>query len=279
VAARISNYRSSRRLAGLSCKKVGVHRLLSVKRRMPEYGTMHVRKDTGFVSKVKALPTKILRRILKTQETLFKYGTQIPRSDKEAEASPEAIRWRSWRQFETNWTWERIREEYPEYTKSEIGHMFYVYDYKYSGEHRVRLVFDGSRQSRNTYSITYAPTVRSESVRLFHLYAVEYGWPIQQYDVPQAFLRSDADCIIFVYTPKGQTDFPGQILKLSKMLYGSKQAAALWYKLLNLFLLQLGFIASVMDPCFYRRVCLYVYRVQMLMVRGLMLLLYYMLTT
>ena len=71
--------------------------------------------------------------------------------------------------------------------------MFYIYDYKYSGEHRVRLVFDGSRQSPNTYKITYAPTVRAESVRLFHLYAVEYGWNIQQYDVPHAFLRSDAD--------------------------------------------------------------------------------------
>jgi hypothetical protein len=133
--------------------------------------------------------------------------------------------------------------------------MFYVYDYKFSGEHRVRLVFDGSRQSPNTYNVTYAPTVRSESVRLFHLYAVEYGWSIQQYDVPQAFLRSDADCTIFVYPPKGQSDFPGQILKLSKMLYGSKQAAALWYNLLNSFLLKIGFVPSVMDPCFYRRVC------------------------
>ena len=71
-----------------------------------------------------------------------------------------------------------------------------------------QLVFDGSRQSPTTYNVTYAPTVRAESVRLFHLYAVEYGWQIQQYDVPQAFLRSDADCTIFVYPPRGQSDFP-----------------------------------------------------------------------
>ena len=82
---------------------------------------------------------------------------------------------------------------------------------------------------------------------------MEYGWPIQQYDVPQAFLRSDADCTIFVHPPRGQSDFPGQLLKLSKMLYGSKQAAALWFNLLNTFLLKLGFQASSMDPCFYRR--------------------------
>jgi hypothetical protein len=65
--------------------------------------------------------------------------------------------------------------------------MFYIYDYKYSGsgEHRVRLVFDGSRQSPNTNTndVTYAPTVRAESVRLFHLCAVEYSWQIQQFDV------------------------------------------------------------------------------------------------
>jgi hypothetical protein len=87
-------------------------------------------------------------------------------------------------------------------------------------------------------------------VGLFHLYADEYGWHIQQFDVPQAFLRFDADCTIFVYQPKGQSDFPGQILKLSKMLYGSKQAAALWYNLFNAFLLKMGFVASSMDPCF-----------------------------
>ena len=265
--SRETNYRASRRLSALSCKKTGMRRLLSAKRLQPAYGTTHVRKVTGLINKVQMLPTRVLRKILKAQETLFKYGTLIPRSDQEANSSPEAIRWKSGRQlewlrllaaktFETDWTWERIRKEYPEYQRSEIGHMFYVYDYKYSGEHRVRLVFDGSRQSPNTYNVTYAPTVRAESVRLFHLYAVEYGWDIQQYDVPQAFLRSDADCTIFVYPPNGQSDFPGQILKLSKMLYGSKQAAALWYNLLNSFLLKLGFTASIMDPCFYRRTCM-----------------------
>ena len=197
---------------------------------------------------------------------MFKYGTFIPKSDREAEQSPESPRWRSGRSLEwlrlrqantfgTDWTWDRVRREHPEYRKEDIGHMFYVYDYKYSGEHRVRLVFDGSRQSPTTYSITYAPTVRAESVRMFHLYAVEYGWHIQQYDVPQAFLRSDADCTIFVYPPKGQSDFPGQLLKLAKMLYGSKQAAALWFQLLNSFLTKVGFVASSMDPCFYRRPC------------------------
>lgn len=210
------------------------------------------------------LSTSIIKRILRAQETMFKYGTMIPKNDAEADRSPESNRWISGRTlewirlnqastFEPQWTWKKVQEQYPNYLKSDIGHMFFIYDYKYSGEHRVRLVFDGSRQSPATYNVTYAPTVRAESVRLFHIYAVEYAWAIQQYDVPQAFLRSNADCDIFAYPPKGFAEFPGQLLKLSKMLYGSKQAAALWYNLLHTFLLEIGFLASPLDPCFYRR--------------------------
>jgi hypothetical protein len=212
----------------------------------------------------KPLSNKTVRRILRAQETIFKYGTMIPRNDAEASRSPEAVRWMSGKQlewlrlkqastFETHWTWAMVRKSYPQYRKADIGHLFFIYDYKFSGEHRVRLVFDGSRQSEATYNETYAPTVRPESVRLFHIYAVEYSWPIQQYDVPQAFLRSEADCDIFCSPPQGFSEFPGQLLKLSKMLYGSKQAAALWYNLIHGFLLEIGFIASSMDPCFYRR--------------------------
>ncbi len=73
---------------------------------------------------------------------------------------------------------------------------------------------------------------------------MEYSWHIKQFDVPQAFLSSDADCDIFCSPSQGFAEFPGQLLKLSKMLYGSKQAAALWHNLLNTFLLEVGFVAS-----------------------------------
>jgi hypothetical protein len=194
VHPRISDYKSSRAIKR-SGKSADVKELmmccLHMRKKRPRYGTMLVRSTDGVPFEIKALSTKTIIRILKAQETMFKYGTFIPRNDREAEQSPEAPRWRSgrsleWlrlqmaRTFKTDWTWERIKKEHPSYLRADIGHMFYVYDYKYSGEHRVRLVFDGSRQSPTTYNTTYAPTVRAESVRLFHLYAVEYGWPIQQ---------------------------------------------------------------------------------------------------
>jgi hypothetical protein len=210
------------------------------------------------------LKNKVVRRIFAAKETIFKYGIYLPRNDRDADASPERARWNSGRQlewlrlkevgaFEYNWTKERLTREFPHYLHADIGHLFYIYDYKFSGEHRVRLVFDGSRQSSATYDDTYSPTVRQESIRLFHSYSVEMGWEIRQFDVPQAFLQSPVDHDIFVYPPRTNFEFPGQILKLRLALYGAKQSAALFYKLLNGFLLSLGFVSSPMDACFYTR--------------------------
>jgi hypothetical protein len=167
------------------------------------------------------LVARTIRRIFKMQESLFKYGTFIPRNDKEASTYPEAVRWQSGRQlewirlhtaktFESDSTWEKIRVKFPDYKKENIGTMFYIYDYKFSGEHRVRLVFNGAKQSPNTYTNTYAPTVRAESVRLFPIYSVKYGFHINQFDVPQTFLRSDADFDIFVYPPRGNVKIPAK---------------------------------------------------------------------
>jgi hypothetical protein len=223
-----------------------------------------VRTTPPFPTSAPHLNSKVIRRILAARESIFKYGIYLPRNDRDADASPERLRWNSGRQlewirlkkvgaFEYDWTAERLSREYPNYARSDIGHLFYIYDYKFSGEHRVRLVFDGSRQSASTYDDTYSPTVRPESIRIFHVYAVEMGWDIRQYDVPQAFLQSPVDHDIFVHPPRTNIEFPGQILKLRLALYGAKQSSALFYKLLNSFLLSLGFVSSTMDTCFYKR--------------------------
>jgi hypothetical protein len=209
------------------------------------------------------LNSKVVRRILAAKETIFKYGIYLPRNDRDADASPERLRWKSGRQlewlrlkevgaFEYDWTRERLAREYPHYLSSDIGHLFYIYDYKFSGEHRVRLVFDGSRQGATTYDDTYSPTVRPESIRLFHIYSVDMGWDIKQYDVPQAFLQAPVDHDIFAYPPRPNFEFPGEILKLRLALYGAKQSSALFFKLLNGFLLSLGFVSSPMDACLYK---------------------------
>jgi hypothetical protein len=82
---------------------------------------------------------------------------------------------------------------------------------------------------------------------------VEETYSIGQYDVPQAFLKAFIDFVIFVYPPRGQAEFEGQILKLRRALYGGKQSAYLWFQLMNEFILELGFVASTLDKCLYRR--------------------------
>ena len=100
--------------------------------------------------KVLHLNAKAMRRILAARESIFKYGIYLPRNDRDADASPESLRWNSGRQlewlrlkkveaFEYDWTKDRLAREYPHYLFSDIGHLFYIYDYKFSGEHRVRL--------------------------------------------------------------------------------------------------------------------------------------------
>ncbi len=128
-----------------------------------------------------------------------------------------------------------------------------MYDYKFSDEHRVRLVFDGSRQSAETYDETYAPSARQESVRIFHVVCVEESFGIGQHDVPQAFLKAFIDFDMFSHPPRGQAEYEGQTLKLRRALYGGKQSAYLWFKMMNAFILELGFVASTLDKCLYRR--------------------------
>jgi hypothetical protein len=230
----------------------------------PDSGLSRLRKVTNYLGRKILLSIKTMRRVLAFKETLHKYGVFVPKNDREADASPEATRWSSGRQlewirlqeqgtFERNWDWARLTKAYPQYRKQDVGHVFFVYDHKHSGEHRVRLVFDGSKQSPETYTETYAPTARGESVRLFHVFAVEEAWSISQFDVPQAFLKSQIDCDIFVYPPKNFSEFPGQLLKLRLALYGAKQSAALWNRMIDGFLVGLGFSPSPMDPCLYRR--------------------------
>ncbi len=228
-------------------------------------GIKHVRENIPAIKpNMVFLSQRVLRRILAAKESLFKFGTFVPSNDREADASPEAHRWQAGRAlewlrlteqgtFDGTWTLDRMNKEFPTYRKKDIGFLFYVYDFKFSGEHRVRLVFDGSRQSDTTFKETYAPTVRAESVRLFHIVCVQEGHHIGQYDVPQAFLKADINYDIFVYPPRGQSEYPGQILKLKKALYGGKQSAYLWFSLINSFLLELGFVPSSLDNCFYRR--------------------------
>jgi hypothetical protein len=113
--------------------------------------------SSGFLQrKIGLISKRILRRIMAAKESLVKFGTFVPRNDRQADESPEASRWKAGRDlewfrlgkegtFDGDWTWAKVQASYPDYKRSDVGFLFYVYDFKFSGEHRVRLVFDGGR--------------------------------------------------------------------------------------------------------------------------------------
>jgi hypothetical protein len=113
-----------------------------------DVASAYIPTDIGSSSPISPGPhlnTKTLRRILAARETIFKYGIYLPRSDHDADSSPESARWKSGRQlewlrlkavgaFEYDWTISRMHQEYPDYPVADIGRVFFIYDYKFSGD-------------------------------------------------------------------------------------------------------------------------------------------------
>jgi hypothetical protein len=79
------------------------------------------------------LSPRQLRRVMATRETLFKFGTFVPRTDREANSSAEAPRWRAGRDlewlrlnetgtFESDWTLARMSTAFSSCLKRDICH-------------------------------------------------------------------------------------------------------------------------------------------------------------
>ena len=62
---------------------------------------------SGPIRKLVFLSKRVLRRIMAAKESLFKFGTFVPKNDREAGLSPEAARWKAGRDLE----WVRLGKE------------------------------------------------------------------------------------------------------------------------------------------------------------------------
>ena len=70
-------------------------------------------------------------------------------------------------------------------------------------------------------------------------------------DVPKAFSNADIDYDCYMAAPVGTKLPPGKCYKLLKSLYGLKQAARLWNKLLTSFLLSIEMTQCMSDTCLF----------------------------
>nr|KYP70091.1 Retrovirus-related Pol polyprotein from transposon TNT 1-94 [Cajanus cajan] len=97
--------------------------------------------------------------------------------------------------------------------------------------YKARLVAKGYRQKEGIdYDEVFAPVTRMETIRLLISQAAQFKWPIFQMDVKATFLNGVLEEEIYIEQPPGymKSGEEKKVLKLKKVLYGSKQAPRAW---------------------------------------------------
>jgi hypothetical protein len=100
------------------------------------------------------------------------------------------------------------------------------------------------------FNETYAPVARLESIRILLSYATYHGFKLYQMDVKSVFLNGPIKQEVYVEQLLGfeDSEYPSQVYKQSKMLYGLKQVPRAWYECLRDFLITNDFKVGKVDP-------------------------------
>ncbi|CAB4027047.1 Hypothetical predicted protein [Paramuricea clavata] len=194
---------------------------------------------------------------------LYVAEIEEPETLKDALDSEHATQWKAaadaeYQSLLENETWELV--ELPAGRKS-ISFKW-VFKVKYDETKKVerfkgRLVAKGFLQKYGIdYDETFSQVVRFSSIRALLAFGVSRRMLIHQMDVVTAFLNGTLDEEIYMQQPEGYVE-PGKeglVCRLKKSLYGLKQSPRCWNNVFKEFMLSLGFVQSVANPCIFIRV-------------------------
>ncbi|SCV68509.1 BQ2448_630 [Microbotryum intermedium] len=119
--------------------------------------------------------------------------------------------------------------------------------------YKARLVAQGfAQRSGIDYNETFDPVARSTTILFLIATAASQGLCLEQFDYDSAFLNGTMTEKVYMKYPKGW-DRPqtGQVFRLVKSMYGTKQAPREWNSAVNTLMVSCGYERSDADLCLY----------------------------
>nr|GEV65853.1 ribonuclease H-like domain, reverse transcriptase, RNA-dependent DNA polymerase [Tanacetum cinerariifolium] len=123
-------------------------------------------------------------------------------------------------------------------------------------KYKAQLVAKGYVQEQGIdFDEVFAPVARIEIVRLILALAAYHGWQVHHLDVKSAFLNGDLMEEVYVTQPKGfiQQGNSRKVYKLTKALYGLRQAPRAWNMKLDQTLKSLDFKKCNLEQAVYTK--------------------------